>query len=52
MKLSDEMKTQLNGGLQNLHNGRSIRFYHLLVLIAYDASLEGWGAFCQEHKTG
>ena len=52
MKLSDEMKTQLNGGLQNLHNGRSIRFYPLLVLIAYDASLEGWGAFCQEHKTG
>ena len=22
------------------------------LLIASDASLEGWGAFCQEHKTG
>ena len=54
IKLSDEVKTELQWRVQNLHlnNGRSVMSYPPQLLIASDASLEGWGAFCQEHKTG
>ena len=49
MKLSDEVKTELQWWVQNLHlsNGRSVISYPSQLIIASDASLEGWGAFCQ-----
>ena len=54
IKLSDEVKTELQWWVQNLHldNGRSVISYPPQLLITSDASLEGWGAFCQGHKTG
>ena len=54
IKLSDEVKTELQWWIQNLHlnNGRSVISYPPQLLITSDASLEGWGAFCQGHKTG
>ena len=54
IKLSDEVKAELQWWVQNLHlnNGRSVISYPPQLLIASDASLEGWGAFCQGHKTG
>ena len=54
IKLSDEVKTELQWYVQNLHldNGRSAISYPPQLLIASDASLEGWGAFCLGHKTG
>ena len=54
IKLSEEVKTELQWWVQNIHlnNGRSVIFYPPQLLIASDASLKGWGAFCQGHKTG
>ena len=54
IKSSGEVKTELQLRVQNHHlnNGRSVISYHLQLLIVSDASLEGWGAFCQGHKTG
>ena len=54
IKLSDEVKTELQWWVQNLHlnNGRSVISYPPQLIIASNESLEGWGASCQRHKTG
>ena len=47
------MKTELDWWVQNLHlaKERSIIFASPRLIIAFDASLKGWGAFCQDHRT-
>ena len=54
IKLSNEVKTELQWWVQNhdLNNERSVISYPPQLLVDSDASLEGWGAFCQGHKTG
>ena len=50
-----EGRTGMVGGwVQNLHltKGRSIISASPQLIIASDASLKGWGAFCQGHRTG
>ena len=44
----------VGGWVQNLHltKGRSIISASPQLIIASDASLKGWGAFCQGHRTG
>ena len=54
IRLSEGVKTELQWLVQILHlnNGRSVISYSPQLIIASDASLEGWVAFCQGHKTG
>ena len=54
IKLPGEVRADLKWWVQNIHlnNGRSVLPYPLQLIIASTASLEGWGAFCQGHKTG
>ena len=53
IRLSEGVKTELQWLVQILHlnNGRSVISYSPQLIIASDASLEGWVAFCQGHKT-
>ena len=56
IKLSDEVKAELQWWVQNLHLNNGVSVISPppppQLLITSDASLEGWGAFCQGHKTG
>ena len=54
VNLSVELKAELDWWVENLNltKRRSIISAFPLLIIAFDASLKGWGAFCQGHRTG
>ena len=54
IKLSIQAKSELRWWIQNLHlnKGRSLISVPPQIVISSDASQKGWGAACQDQKTG
>ena len=52
INLSEEVRAELNRWEQNFHLNKGKRLFSnpAQLIIASDASLKGWGAYCQGHK--
>ena len=54
LTLTQEVRKELEWWIQNLHlsNGKALLALPPQLVITSDASLQGWGASCQGHRTG